>query len=288
MTPEQRIGQLLLVDFDGTAVDAGLRTKISRWGAGGVVFYGRNVRSATQVRRLTQAINSLAGARPHPFIGVDHEGGTVLRLKVGAPLLPGNMAIGATGSPVLARRAGAAVGRGLRTLGFNMNLAPVLDVYSNPSSAIGTRSFGSVPEAVGALGAAFVEGQSSEQVLSVAKHFVPEAMAGGDSHEMTPWVTASASEIAARDLVPELTREGGTPMTFSHRVVTDLLRGEMGFQGLIVTDALGDGGGATRHRRSPSEVDRGLSRMTTLLTGLLCASVRRLLNGVKLDHQLSN
>jgi beta-N-acetylhexosaminidase len=168
------------------------------------------------------------------------------------------MALGATASPALARRAGAAVGRGLRTLGFNMNLAPVLDVYSNPGSAIGTRSFGDSPEAVGALGAAFMEGQASEHVLSVAKHFVGEGAARGDSHEITPWVTATAAEVAARDLVPfrmamdkglsavmtshaaapELTGEGGTPMTFSHNVVTGLLRNEMGFRGLVLTDVL--------------------------------------------------
>ena len=258
MTPKQQVGQLLIVGFDGTRVGRDLRRMIRDWGVGGVVLYKRNLISASQTRRLTKAIKEQSGRRSAPFVAIDHEGGTVLRLNEGAPLLPGNMALGATASTTLARRAGASVGGALRRLGFTMNFAPVLDVYSNPASAIGTRSFGDSPEAVGALGAAFIEGQSSERIISVAKHFVGEGAAAGDSHEMTPWVRATAEEITARDVVPfrmaiasglqavmtshaaapALTGEGGSPMTLSPRVMTDLLRTQLGFQGLVITDAL--------------------------------------------------
>lgn len=258
MTPKQRVGQLLIADFDGTVVDAHLRQMIQSWGVGGIVFYRRNLLSATQTARVTRAIRMLTARQPRPFVAIDHEGGTVLRLTDGVPLLPGNMALGATSSLDLARQAGVAVGRGLRRLGFNMNLAPVLDIYSNPDSAIGTRSFGDSPEAVGALGSAFIAGESSERVLSVAKHFVGEGAAAGDSHETTPWISSSADEIAARDLVPfrmaiaaglpaimtshaaapALTGEGGTPITFSHRMLTGLLRDQMGFRGIVITDVL--------------------------------------------------
>ena len=258
MSSEQQVAQLLIVGFDGTVAGHDLKRMIKKWGVGGVVLYKRNIRSASQTRDLTRAIKTLAGHRTMPFVAVDHEGGTVQRLKSGVALLPGNMALGAAGSPALARRAGASVGRGLRNLGFTMNFAPVLDVYSNPASAIGTRSFGDSPAAVGALGVAFIEGQSAQHVLSVAKHFVGEGAAAGDSHEMTPWVRSTAAELEARDVVPfrmamasglaaimtshaaapALTEEGGAPMTLSTRVITDLLRTRLGFRGLVITDAL--------------------------------------------------
>jgi beta-N-acetylhexosaminidase len=258
MTPDQKIGQLLLVSFDGTAVNTDLQKMLTRWGVGGVVLYERHIKSVTQTRQLTTSIRRLSGSNPVPFIAIDHEGGTVMRLRRGVPALPGNMALGATGSEQLAFVAGKETAKALRSLGFTMNFAPVLDVYGNPESAIGTRSFGDRPALVAALGSAFVEGQSAEGVISVAKHFVGEGEAGGDSHDSSPSVSRSLAEIEASDLVPfrsaiahglpavmtshvaaaGITSDGELPVTLSHTALTGLLRGKLGFDGLVITDAL--------------------------------------------------
>jgi beta-N-acetylhexosaminidase len=125
MTPEQRVGQLLIVCFDGPIVDKGLREMVRDWGVGGVIFYRINIRSAEQTRKLTASIRMMAVNDVVPFIAIDHEGGTVIRLRDGVPELPSSMALGATGSSELAFQAGNETGAALRQLGFTMNFAPV-------------------------------------------------------------------------------------------------------------------------------------------------------------------
>jgi beta-N-acetylhexosaminidase len=258
MTPDERVAQLLIVSFDGQTAGAGLRELVGGWGVGGVAFYRSNIRSPEQVRTLTARIRAMSRNRLEPFIAVDHEGGTVMRLKRGVPDLPASMALGATGSSELAYRAGAETGAALRSLGFTMNFAPVLDVYGNPRSAIGTRAFSDSPEVVARLGSAFIEGQTLAGMISVAKHFVGEGEAAGDSHDSTPWVHCTMAEIEHTDLVPfrdafahglpavmtshvavpTLTSEGGLPVTLSHEALTTLLRDQLKFDGVVITDAL--------------------------------------------------
>lgn len=258
MTPEQRVGQLMLVSFDSPNPDANLREMVRSWGVGGVVLYRTNLRSATQARELTAQIRTMATGRLAPFIAIDQEGGNVIRLRDGVPELPGNMALGATRSRDLAFQAGAQSGAALRRLGFTMNFAPVLDVYVNPASAIGTRSFSDEPGLVSRLGTAFIEGQSSVGLISVAKHFVGEAEAPGDSHDSHLEASRTREEIEARDLppfidafahglpavmtshvvVPRLTCEGGVPVTFSYEVLTTILRDQLRFEGVVISDAL--------------------------------------------------
>jgi len=258
MTPEQRVGQLLIVCFDGPIVDKGLREMVRDWGVGGVIFYRINIRSAEQTRKLTASIRMMAVNEVVPFIAIDHEGGTVIRLRDGVPELPSSMALGATGSSELAFQAGNETGAALRQLGFTMNLAPVLDVYGNPASAIGTRAFSDRPEVVARLGSAFIEGESSAGLISVAKHFIGEGEAAGDSHNSAPSVSRGMAEIEQSDLVPfrdafthglsavmlsnvaapSLTGEGSMPVMFSRTVVTNLLREKLKFEGVAITDAL--------------------------------------------------
>jgi beta-N-acetylhexosaminidase len=259
MTPDEKIAQLLLVSFDGTVVDDDLREMIATWRVGGIVFYHRNLNTPDNARALTAAARSAAGNGVPPFLAIDQEGGTVLRLRDSAVSLPGNMALGATASPELARSAGLSIGSSLSRLGFNMNLAPVLDVYRNPRSGIGTRSFGDRPEAVAELGSAFIEGQTAGGVLSVAKHFLGEGAASGDTHESKATVSDAAVSVFDKDLVPfchaiaagvpaimtshvtvpSLTlTEGPVPLTVSHAVVTGILREQLGFEGLVITDAM--------------------------------------------------
>jgi beta-N-acetylhexosaminidase len=256
MTPDQRVGQLLLVGFDGHHLNSALREMVLQWGIGGVVFYRANITAPSQAQKLVRAIRRLSPQNV-PFMAIDHEGGVVLRFS-GDDELPPAMAFGAAHSEDLAFRAGKDVGTRLRALGFTMNFAPVLDVYSNPDSAIGTRAFSDDPRVVGAIGTAFIRGQSAANVISVAKHFVGEGSAAGDTHRSPARTTASAAALESVDLqpfrtaiaeglpaimtshvaAPQLTYDAFRPITLSSEVLTGVLRERLGFTGLIVTDAL--------------------------------------------------
>ena len=254
MTPNEKIGQLLLVGCDAPVIDRDLRTMLEQWRVGGVILYQQNLSTPDQIRALTTAIRAAARGPVPPIIATDEEGGFVHRVPTD---FPGSMALGATGSTALAREAGAEIGLSLRDLGITMNLAPVLDVDRDPESAIGSRSFGDRSAFVGAMGVAFIEGQTASRVISVAKHFVGEGSAKGDTHSSAPSVEVSAKEIRDEDLipfrmaiargvpvimtshvaVPALTAEGDLPITLSSSVVTGLLRGELAYDGVIMTDA---------------------------------------------------
>ncbi len=256
MSPEERIGQLMLVSFNGTSIGPDLREMLTQWHVGGVIYFGPNVGSPASTRCLNRRIRQLSKHHPAPFIAIDHEGGTVVRLHKGVTAIPSQMALGATASPELARRAGAAVGHDLRALGFTMNIAPDLDVVRNQASAIGTRSFGDRPDLVATLGRAFIKGQSAAGVVSVAKHFVGEGEVAGDSHDGTLVMTLDRTELEADILpfreaiadglpaimtshvaAPEITHTR-IPLTFCPEVVTGLLRRDLSFDGIVITDAL--------------------------------------------------
>lgn len=257
MSDAERIAQLLIVGVSGPVDSAELRRNVREWGIGGVVLYARNLESPEQVRRLTSAINGHAG-RIAPFVAIDQEGGIVKRLRLGVPVLPSAMALGATRSPDLARRAGAAVGTALRALGFTMNFAPVLDVLSAVNDSLGTRSFGGDATLVADLGAAFIEGQQAAGVVSVGKHFPGIGGVAGDTHKRLPRLDASLEVLRTRDLLPfrqaadrglmaimtghvalpRIAERNDLPATLSRRVMTTLLRKELHFEGILITDAL--------------------------------------------------
>jgi beta-N-acetylhexosaminidase len=256
MTDEQRVAQLLFVGFSGQVENEELRRIAGQWQAGGIALYVHNIESRQQVRRLNEAIVKAAGNGVVPFIAVDQEGGIVHRLRLGVPVVPSAMAIGATGSPELARRAGFAVGAGLRELGFTMNFAPVLDVLTEPrNAAIGTRAFSDDPELTAKLGAAFVIGEQEAGVLAVGKHFPGQGGVAGDTHATLPALQATLADLRRRELIPfrrafeaglaavmtshiTLPRIAPGPATLSRRVMKDLLRDELRFDGILISDAL--------------------------------------------------
>jgi beta-N-acetylhexosaminidase len=189
-----------------------------------------------------------------PFIAVDQEGGEVTRIRDSVPLLPGQMALGAAGSPALAERAGRALGGDLRRLGVTLNLAPVVDV-GLPHATIDIRSFGSDPDDVSALAAAFIRGQSDAGVASTAKHFPGLGAATVDSHRALPVLDLDLAELRRTHLPPfKAAIEAGVdaimlghvalpridserPASISPRIIS-LLRDELGFDGILITDAL--------------------------------------------------
>ncbi|HRE47624.1 MAG TPA: glycoside hydrolase family 3 N-terminal domain-containing protein [Aggregatilineales bacterium] len=231
------------------------------------LFRDKNVLSPSQLRDLSGSLYRAAkkGGHPSPLIAIDQEGGQLVAITGGATELPGNMALGATRSSDLAFEAGRLLGRELLAMGITMNLAPCLDVNVNPANpVIGIRSFGDDPELVGTLGAAFVRGQQSVGVLAVAKHFPGHGDTATDPHhdaaiiqhnlervrrvEFPPFVAAIEAGVAGimtahlhlTNLDPDL------PATLSPRILQGVLRGELGFGGLIVTDAM-DMGAVARY-----------------------------------------
>jgi beta-N-acetylhexosaminidase len=257
MSFDQKIGQLMMVGFGGTAVNDDIAALVKGRRVGGVCLFKRNIVSAQQVARLNDQLLALMADSLPPFIAVDQEGGNVVRISEGAVVLPGNMALGATGSTQLAYDAGRAQGEGLRLLGFNMNLAPVLDVNVNPRNpVIGIRSFGDHPDRVADFGADFIRGQQDAQIVTVAKHFPGHGSVDADSHRALPVMRETEAEVmrqlepfsraihngldglmTAHVAVPSLTHSS-LPATLSPQILTGLLRQKLGFDGLVLTDEL--------------------------------------------------
>lgn len=258
MSLEDKIGQLLFVDFGGQKMNPRLRYLVTKMRVGGLALFGHNIRNRKQLHKLLSDIRDLNPAVP-PFLSLDQEGGTVIRIKDPETVLPSAMALGATRSVEMAETAGRVMGRDLRELGFTMNLAPVLDVNSNPHNpVIGVRSFGEDPQLVSDLGSAFIRGLRHAGIVAVAKHFPGHGATRHDSHyalpslpyglerlrkvELVPFRHAIddglAALMTAHIALPEIAESKDLPSTLSKNVLTNLLRGELGFDGIIMTDGL--------------------------------------------------
>jgi beta-N-acetylhexosaminidase len=255
-----KVGQLFMVGFEGTEVSPELVGWMSTFGWGGVIIFGRNVESPTQLRRLTQHLQSLAQTRCQPplLIAVDQEGGRVARLKTPFTAFPSAAEIGQTGSERLAYEVGHAMGRELCAVGINMDMAPVLDVLTNPANTvIGDRAFSSDADCVAGLGMAFVRGMRAAGTLTVGKHFPGHGDTVLDSHVALPVSERTRAQLDACELLPfrDAIAAGieaimtahvvysawdpQQPATLSPTILSGLLRQEMGFTGVIVTDDLG-------------------------------------------------
>lgn len=222
---------------------------------GGYILFPDPKASLEEVRALTDSLRARAGT-PAPVIAIDQEGGAVARLRDGVETIPSMMAVGAAHDIELARCAGAQIGSDLRRAGCTFDCAPVLDLALEPDNAvIGTRSFGAEPRQVAALAAALAGGLSESGVTPCFKHFPGHGSTAVDSHEALPVVEADATVLRARDLVPfaevaaaapammsghVVTRafDLQRPATMSRAILSDLLRGELGFRGALLTDCL--------------------------------------------------
>ena len=239
-----------------------------RNGLGGVCLFADNIDSPAQVRTLT---DQLYAARPHSVVSTDEEGGDVTRLyqRSGSPF-PGNAVLGRLADPELTYRVGERVGAELAAVGVGLALAPDVDVNSNPNNpVIGVRSFSSDADVVASHSAAWIEGLQSRGVAACAKHFPGHGDTSQDSHLALPRIDADADTLRVRELAPfRAAILAGTrtlmtshivvpaldpdhPATFSRRILTDLLRHEWGYDGVIVTDAL-DMVGASGDRGIPA------------------------------------
>lgn len=254
-----KIGQMLMIGYVGQDLDRGLSRSIAELKPGAVIVFKRNIRTARQIATLNQEAQhaSLAASGLPLLIAVDQEGGDVARIKTDSPL-PSALALGRTRDTQLLHNAGKATGQLLHTLGFNMDLAPVLDL-GNPSKNlfIGTRAYGIEPGNVAEFGGAFARGLKAAQVLPTAKHFPGHGSVSEDSHLQTPLVSKAAEQLRATDIIPfakfaddhdqpvavmlahvafTSLDATATPATFSHPIVTGLLRNQLKFTGLVLTD----------------------------------------------------
>lgn len=225
----------------------------ARAGFGAFLLFGGEL---PELPERLAALRACAPAGQAPLVCADLERGLGQQVRGGGRVPPA-MALGAAGSPALARRAGLALGREARAAGVDWVLGPVLDLADEPRNPIvGTRAFSADPARVATLGAAWIEGLEAAGVLGCAKHFPGHGATTDDSHAALPRVSRSAAQLRARDLLPFRaaaavgvgsvmtahvaypTLDEPGPATLSPRLVTGLLRGELGYHGLVVTDAL--------------------------------------------------
>jgi beta-N-acetylhexosaminidase len=239
-------------------------------GLAGFCLYGQNLpapgestSAAARVRELSAAVHAVRG---EALVAVDEEGGDVTRLEYGTgSSYPGNLALGAVDDEALTAEVAAAIGADLRRAGVDVDLAPSVDVNSDPRNpVIGVRSFGADPGLVGRHGAAWVRGLRSAGVAACAKHFPGHGATTADSHLALPVVDADPTTLRRRELAPfaavvdagvELVMTahvvfpafGPEPATLNRRLLVDVLRGELGFGGVVVTDALDMAGVRAEH-----------------------------------------
>ncbi len=278
MRDEELVGQVLMMTWPGETPPAALMDWIRLRHLGGIKIFGWNgadtVRLASAVATLQKA--ALGSGRGIPLlVATDQEGGTVRHIKGSTSQTPGNMAIGATGSAEDARRSAFYIGRELAAMGVNMNFAPVVDLATRPDSfIIGPRAFSDDPGKTAALGVAYARGLAEAGIVATAKHFPGHGDTLTDSHGRLPVIRIDAKTLRARELVPfsALIAEGipavmaghlsfpaidprGGPSSLSKLFMTDILRTELGFRGMAVTDDLymqgaGSAGEGTRARQA--------------------------------------
>lgn len=254
-----QIGQLILGRVHGPILSGEDGAMVRDCHLAGVVLFADNIGTPEGTRALTARIQALCGQPGQPaIVAVDQEGGRVQRLGPPATSFPSAMAVGATGSAAHAERWGLATARELRALGITMNFAPVLDVNNNPANpVIGTRSYGERPDAVARLARAAAAGLRAGGVAATAKHFPGHGDTATDSHDDLPTIAGDRARLAAIELPPfraaiaagipaimtshivfPALDPDGLPCTLSPRLLGGLLREELGFDGVIVSDAM--------------------------------------------------
>lgn len=246
-------GQLVMVDIRGTSLDAAQADFLRRHQIRAVCLFRGNLGTEAEVRKLTADLRDVMGDKA--LIGLDQEGGSVVRATF-LPQPPAAMALGAVGDTALAEEVGAAVSRGVRSLGFNWNFAPVLDVNNNPANpVIAERSFSEDPSQVARLAGAWMRGALRERVACCVKHFPGHGDTHVDSHHDLPVVDKPEAELQALELMPFAALKDEAPAmmtahivypqldpdhpaTLSRRVLGGLLRERFGYDGVVITDSL--------------------------------------------------
>ncbi len=261
MSPQplrRRIGQLLIGSFAGSDIPVELRSLAREFDLGGVTLFGRlgNIEAPAQVAELAFDLRALGRELPG-WVGIDQEGGRVARLRSPFTEWPPMAVLGRSDDPALAKRFAGALAAELSAVGISLDYAPVLDIHTNPKNpVIGDRALGDKPDTVAKLGRVIIEELQRAGVAACGKHFPGHGDTATDSHfelplvehppdrlravEFVPFKAAIEARVAfimtAHVLVTSLDEE--RPATLSRRIVNDLLRNELGFDGVIVSDDL--------------------------------------------------
>ena len=261
MSPQplrRRVGQLLIGSFNGPVIPVELRSLAREFDCGGITLFGRlgNIEAPSQVAELAFDLRSLGQELP-AWVGIDQEGGRVARLRSPFTEWPPMAMLGRSGDVELARRFARALAVEMMAVGVSLDYAPVLDIHTNPKNpVIGDRALGEQPEIVARLGRAIIEEMQKAGMAACGKHFPGHGDTATDSHlelpivehppdrlraiELAPFRAAIEARVAfimtAHVLVPSI--DDRNPATLSSRIVGDILRDELGFQGVIVSDDL--------------------------------------------------
>ncbi|MCA1849832.1 MAG: hypothetical protein LC672_01960, partial [Acidobacteria bacterium] len=297
---EQKIGQLLYVGLPGTEFDDETRALVEETAPGGIIIFGRNVASPEQLRGLLDGARSLVPVAP--LVGVDQEGGLVDRLRRICTPMPAARSIRQHGDLAGARALGRLTGEILRLLGFNMNFAPVMSIMTDDrdllSNGLYSRSFGRSPGEVLGYTMVYLRGLQRTGCLGCVKHFPGIGAGEVDSHQEMPIISLTHEDLLAQDLAPYIElfqrednivravmvshggfpniidiRRGITggllePASINYEIVTGLLREELGFNGLVVTDDL-EMGAIARHCEIEAAALRAILAGEDML--LICA-----------------
>ena len=263
LTLDEKIGQMLMVSYRSTEADDNLISVLNDVKPGGFIMFSENFESYTQVQKFLNDINATSDIPM--FISVDQEGGRVQRLKNltdrEVTIVPAMSELGATNDEALSYEVGRVMGEELGVFGINMDFAPVLDIYSNPNNTvIGNRSFGTNAQTVSKMALSFAKGLKSTGVIPVYKHFPGHGDTATDSHYALPVITKTKEELMRLELKPfidaindkaEVIMIGhlaipniigdDTPASLSKVLITDFLKEELGYDGLVITDALNMG-----------------------------------------------
>lgn len=256
MTLREKVGQLFMIGFTGISVSKSIARLMATYQPGGVILFSRNLNTVDQIIRLTNNLQKL-NPQQRLFVSIDQEGGRVSRLPRGFTIFPPCAVLGQCDSSEMTYAAASATAEELRAVGINMNMAPVLDIHTNPENPIiGDRAFSASATQVSAHGLATTAGLQDNKVMACGKHFPGHGDTSTDSHVELPTVTLSAERLREVELRPfrhaienELasimtahilypTLDDARPATLSSYILTGLLRKELNFQGLIVTDDL--------------------------------------------------
>lgn len=256
MSLDEKIGQLVISGFYGTTLDENILKLIKENKISGVILFNRNVKDSNTLLSLNNSLKESNKNNKLPlFISVDEEGGSVTRMPKDIKRLPTNKYIGSLNNKDLSYKVGEILGEQLSYFGFNMNFAPVLDINSNPNNpVIGDRSFGNNKDIVSSLGTSTMKGIQSKNIISVVKHFPGHGDTSVDSHVNLPVVNYNINRLNSFEFVPFKTAiqngadavmvghillpkiDNKYPSSMSYEIVTNILRKDLGFNGLIVSD----------------------------------------------------
>jgi len=304
MTLEEKVGQMIIGGFNGVLLSEESKNKILEKNLGGVILFNRNITDSEQLIKLNNQLKNLNN-KVGLFISVDEEGGRVSRLPKGKILIPPSYKIGQIGNEDLCKDVAELVGEELRMYGFNMDFAPVLDIWSNKENkVIGDRSFGDNAEIVSKCGIQMIKGFKEKEIISVVKHFPGHGDTVMDSHKGLPVIDYGLEDLSKRELIPFIEAiknevdgimvghlmlpkvdSSGYPSSLSKIFIKDILRDKLGYKGLIITDDMEMGAIKNNYgikEASRKAVEAGVDILLVCHTeGNITAAMQSIVEGVR-------